>query len=120
MTKLEKAKEIIGEHFNEANCGLFRNPSLADDDREVLYNENGLTVLICRFWHYFEVFGLSDEEFAELCDYYGMLSDVYKWKNRTIMGDDFKKAMELWNQVMESALIDADTLKCIFDEEESK
>lgn len=40
---------------------------------ENLYNKGGLIIDISRFWAYFEVFGLSDDEFKELSEYYESL-----------------------------------------------
>ena len=36
---------------------------------EIFYND-GLKIDICRLWKYFEVFGLSDDEFKELEKFY--------------------------------------------------
>ena len=74
MTKLEKAKEIIKEHFKDADCGIFDNRNWVGDWMTNIYNDNGLAIDICYGWSYFEVFGLSDEEFTELCKYYEELS----------------------------------------------
>ena len=74
MTKLEKAKEIIKEHFKEGNCGIYDSRNTTGDWMTSIYNDNSLAIDICYSWEYFEVFGLSDEEFAELCDYYNQLS----------------------------------------------
>lgn len=75
MTKLEKAKEIIEAHFDDGDCGLFDSRNIAGDPMFNLYDEDGLTIDICYFWMYFEVFGLTDEEFAELKDFYNELRD---------------------------------------------
>ena len=73
MNKLEKAKEIIKEYFNEGNCGIYDSRNTTGDWMTSIYNDNGLAIDICYSWEYFEVFGLSDEEFAELCKYYNEL-----------------------------------------------
>ena len=70
MTKLERAKEIIAKYYDVAKHGIFDVPSLVNDERETIYCEDGLTILICYLWGYFEVYGLSDEEFEELSEYY--------------------------------------------------
>ena len=36
-----------------------------------IYSGNGLDIDICYGYAYFEVFGLTDDEFAELEEYYG-------------------------------------------------
>jgi hypothetical protein len=73
MSNLEKAKEIVKENFEDAQCGLFNTRNVVGDVMANIYNENGLIVDICYYWGYFEVFGLSDVEFSELHKYYGTL-----------------------------------------------
>lgn len=70
MTNLEKAKEIIKENINSANCGIYNTRNVVGDSMQTIYDEDGLMIDVCRFWGYFEVFGLSDEEFNELKRYY--------------------------------------------------
>ena len=70
MGKLEIAKRVIKKHIGEAQCGLFDSGDIMGDDKETLYDKDGLTIYICRYWAYFEVFGLSDQEFKELERYY--------------------------------------------------
>lgn len=70
---LEIAKRIIKEHFGEAHCGIFNCRNFFGDPMENLYNKGGLIIDISRFWAYFEVFGLSDDEFKELSEYYESL-----------------------------------------------
>lgn len=74
MNKLRKAKEIIKENFKWGDCGLFSSRNLLGDPMVNLYDKNGLTVDICYFYGYFEVFGLTNDEFDELVDYYGQLA----------------------------------------------
>ena len=74
MNKLEKAKEIIKEHYKDGDCGIFDSQNIIGDWMTNIYNDNGLAIDICYGWSYFEVFGLSDEEFTELCKYYEELS----------------------------------------------
>lgn len=70
MNNLEKAKEIIKEHYSDADCGIFDSRNIVGDVMETIYNGNGLTIDICYEYSYFEVFGLSDTEFEELEQYY--------------------------------------------------
>lgn len=65
--KLEKAKEIIKKNFRYGDCGLFK---YRGDPMHNIYNADGLKIDICFCYSYFEVFGLTDEEFKELKDYY--------------------------------------------------
>lgn len=73
MNKIEKAKEIIKENFENAQCGLFNTRNTVGDYMTNIYDNNGLCVDICYNWGYFEVFGLSDTEFSELYKYYESL-----------------------------------------------
>lgn len=74
MDKLEIAKKIIKEHYNEANCGIFDCRNLVGDTMTNIYDENGLSIDICYGWAYFEVFGLTNEEFTKLEIYYEKLA----------------------------------------------
>jgi hypothetical protein len=72
-TKLETAKVVIAEHYREADCGIFSSRNVVGDTMSTIYNEDGLTIDICYKYSYFEVFGLSDEDFAELKGFYNSL-----------------------------------------------
>ena len=74
MSKLEKAKEIVKEHYRFARCGIFDSRNLVGDCMETIYEGEGLTVDICYNYSYFEVFGLTSKEFKKLCEYYEKLS----------------------------------------------
>ena len=73
MSKLEKAKEIIKENFEDANCGIFNCRGWMGDIMTTIYYEDGLCIDICYGYAYFEVFGLSEAEFGELQKYYNEL-----------------------------------------------
>lgn len=73
MSNLEKAKEIVKENYRDAQCGMFHTRNVVGDVMTNIYDENGLIVDICYEYMYFEVFGLSDDEFAELLKYYNSL-----------------------------------------------
>lgn len=75
MTNLEKAKQVIKEHYNEANCGLFDCRNTVGDPMITIYKNYGLMIDICYYYSYFEVFGLSDDEFKELAKFYDSLED---------------------------------------------
>ena len=70
MSKLEKAKEIIKAHYNDAECGIFFTWNWIGDSMETVYYEDGLHIQICYEWAYFEVFGLNEEDEIELEKYY--------------------------------------------------
>ena len=73
MDKLEIAKRIIKENIEDARCGIFDTRNIVGDTMETLYDSDGLTIDICYFWMYFEVFGLTKEEFMILEGYYNSL-----------------------------------------------
>ena len=75
MNNLEKAKEIIKEHYKDADCGIFNTRNWAGDVMTAIYDKDGLTVDICYNWSYYEVFGLSNDDFLELSKYYYSLED---------------------------------------------
>lgn len=74
MNKLKKAKEIIKEYYSGGDCGIFNTRNSVGDRMTTIYTDGELTIDICYTWSYFEVFGLSDDEFTELEKYYSKLS----------------------------------------------
>lgn len=72
---LEIAKRIIKKHFNEARCGIFNCRNWCGDPVRTLYEKDGLTIDICHYYEYFEVFGLSNREFNTLAKYYESLKE---------------------------------------------
>ena len=77
-TNLDIAKQIIKNHIKEAKYGIFDCRKLVGDPMYNLYNKDGLRIDICYYWEYFEVFGLSTDEFDELYDYYESIKGWYK------------------------------------------
>ena len=73
MSKFEIAKRIITENWKVADCGIFDCRNNAGDTMATLYHEGGLQIDICYYYAYFEVFGLTDDEFERLADYYDSL-----------------------------------------------
>ena len=47
-------------------CGIFDCRNIVGDPMETIYDEMGVRIDICRDWEYFEVFGLTNKEFAEI------------------------------------------------------
>lgn len=77
MTKaVEKVKEVIKNNIEDALCGIFGRHNLVEDPMETIYDEMGIRIEICRKWRYFVVFGLTDEEFAEVESFYDLISKV--------------------------------------------
>lgn len=70
MNNLDIAKKIIKEHIKEADCGIFNNRNIVGDPMFTIYNNGELIVDICYHYSYFEVFGLSKNEFEELEKFY--------------------------------------------------
>lgn len=70
MTKLKKAKEIIRENAYTFCFGIFNTRNIAGDKMDTLYSDGKLLIEVCHYWQYFEIFGLSKEEFKELEKYY--------------------------------------------------
>ena len=73
MSNLEKAKEIVKTFYSFARCGIFNSRNIAGDAMEIIYDDGGLTIYICYYYSYLEVFGLSDAEFIKLERYYNSL-----------------------------------------------
>ena len=78
MNKLEKAKEIIKDNIESADCGIFDSRNIVGDSMSNVYRGDGLVIDICYNYSYFEVFGLSASEFDELEDYYYELCNKLK------------------------------------------
>lgn len=70
MTDLNIAKQIIQDNYLKASQGIFSTRNNCGDRMETLYVSQTLQIDICHGWEYFEVFGLSDEEFDELFNFY--------------------------------------------------
>ena len=70
LTKLEQAKAVIKENIRRGDCGLFNTRNFVGDPMATIYESDGLTIDICDYYSYFEVFGLTDEEFEKLHDFY--------------------------------------------------
>lgn len=73
MTRLEKAKEIIKRDFKLFPCGIFDCRNMCGDTMVTRYVDDDIKIDVCPGWSYFEVFGLTDEEFRELKDFYESL-----------------------------------------------
>lgn len=67
---VEKVKEVIENNIEDALCGIFDCRNIVGDPMETIYDEGGVIIDICRNWEYFEVFGLTNKEFAEIESFY--------------------------------------------------
>lgn len=73
--KLETAKKIIKEHITSARCGIYDCRNIVGDKMTNIYDDGSISIDICYGWEYFEVFGLSKDEFSLLEQYYdGLLN----------------------------------------------
>lgn len=79
---LDMAKMVIKENIANATCGIFHTRNTCGDPMEPLflgvYIDKGVRIDICRGYAYFEVFGLSEEDFAELEKFYEDVRDEYR------------------------------------------
>jgi hypothetical protein len=73
MTKLEKAKQIIEENFDDADCGIFDSRNWVGDPMVNIFVDDELQIDICYNHSYFEVFGLNETDFKELSEFYNSL-----------------------------------------------
>lgn len=70
MASLDIAKDVIKDYYREAECGLFSTRNVIGDPMDTIYDDGKLTIDICYRYEYFEVFGLSQDEFNELKKFY--------------------------------------------------
>lgn len=55
--KLDIAKRIIKEYYDEARCGIFDSRNIVGDSMNRIYDDGELSIDICHDWSYFEVLG---------------------------------------------------------------
>ena len=75
MSNLEKAKEIVKEYYENADCGIFNSRNTVGDVMTTIYEDENLTIDICYGYAYFEIFGLSNADFEKLEKYYDSLAE---------------------------------------------
>ena len=80
MSKLEIAQKIIEENYLAAQCGIFDCRNYVGDHMNTLYDDGELQIDICHSWEYFEVFGLTAEDFKELARFYDSLENARRAK----------------------------------------
>jgi len=69
-SNLDIAKKIIKEYYYSGDSGIFNTRNVIGDFMTNLYKDDDLCIDICYRYEYFEVFGLSENEFAELKKFY--------------------------------------------------
>jgi len=78
--RIIKTVKVIIEHFNEdTSFGIFNTRNILGDTMECLYNQDGISVEVAPYEGYFEVFGLTEEEFNEVKHYYTLLVKVLEY-----------------------------------------
>lgn len=74
---VEKVKEVIKNNIEDALYGIFDCRNIVGDPMETIYDEGGVEIDLCRDYGYFEVLGLTNEEFEEVESFYeGLISKV--------------------------------------------
>lgn len=80
MDKVKEVKDVLRRHiggrFPYNAHGLFDTRNHAGDEMETIYKNEGVTVEFCAFWEYYEIFGLTEEEFLEVKSYYQDLVEI--------------------------------------------
>ena len=75
---VEKVKEVIKNNIEDASYGIFDCCNIVGDPTETIYDDGEVRIDLCRNWEYFEVFGLTNEEFAEVKSFYeGLISKMW-------------------------------------------
>lgn len=74
MNRLDRAIEIIARNISDARYGIFNTRNLVGDTMKNIYKDDEIQIDICFDWEYFEVFGLSEDEFETLKIYYKRIS----------------------------------------------
>ncbi len=73
ISRIDKVKNVIRDRYVDARCGLFFTPNWVGDPMSTIWEEDGVTVDICYYHKYFEVFGLTEEEENKLLAFYNSL-----------------------------------------------
>lgn len=70
---LQIAMNVIYKYINFGDCGLYDNHNCVGDAMRTIYEDDNITIMLCERHNYFEVFGLTDEDFDKLHDFYNDL-----------------------------------------------
>lgn len=73
LSKLDIAKEVIRDHWMLARLGIYNGPNNSGAPVYMIYHDHEMEIYICYCYEYFEVYGLTDDEFADLKKYYDEL-----------------------------------------------
>lgn len=101
MNKIDKLKIFLQENY--PNEQAFNTRNLIGDNMRTVYDEDGIIVDYCYEYEYIEIFGLTDVEFENLIDDYGMLKNFNdemmeenSIKNERSSIEEAIKIMEHW------------------------
>lgn len=80
--EIEKVKQIIKEWSPKARCGIFNAHNWCGDLTINVFSGEYFQIDICYGYAYFEVFGTTDKEWAELYEFYmEVIKNDYKNDN---------------------------------------
>lgn len=65
MSKIDNLKKFL-RNSNLLGKQVFNSEALVGDNREVVYSKDGVVVLVCYYWDYVEILGLSESEFNSI------------------------------------------------------
>lgn len=71
---IREVKEVIKKNKRDFGCGIFNTRSLVGDPVETIWKKDGVVIDVCYGYEYFEIFGLTAEEFTEVEKYYERLT----------------------------------------------
>lgn len=63
--RIKKLIEFLKKQFPHG-IQMFNTPSIMDDYRETIYDEDSIEVLFAPGYEYIEIYGISDEEFERV------------------------------------------------------
>lgn len=69
---------VFLRNSNLLGMQVFDCETLVGDERECVYSEDGIRVLVCYYWNYVEVLGISDEEFKAISSKKGSFTHLKK------------------------------------------
>lgn len=70
--RVQEAFEAIKSEVTPYNCQFFNSRNIVGDEMETIYEKDGITIDICYDWGYFEVFGMTNEEFIDFKRLFGI------------------------------------------------
>lgn len=101
--KLQIAMGVLQKWVDKATCGIFKSRNVVGDRMDTIYDneELGLTIDICFGYEYFEVFGLTDEEFEAVKKYYNFLAGKKVETPNEVLDDIINGAGQRWGYSLE-------------------